>query len=150
MFKCKTTFMNEKINSIGFLMEQALAAMSETLADGLKERGIDLPHSQYCVLYVTLMRGDDYPTQMEIADTLRKDAAAIKRTLDILERKGYVTRKARNGNSNYVIPTQKAIDIKETLKQTSGSLLQMLYGGFSDEKVDIFVEILTRISERKK
>lgn len=142
--------MNEKIRSIGFLMEQALATMSETLAEGLKERGIDLPHSQYCVLYVTLMRGDNYPTQMEVAETLRKDAAAIKRTLDILERKGYVTRRARNGNSNYVVPTQKAIDIKGTLRQTSGSLLQEIYDGFPDEKIDTFVEILTKISEHRK
>lgn len=93
---------NEIINRMGFMMEQALGTMTGALANAFKANGIDLPHSQYTVL--RLLYSSETPmTQINIAEILKKDAAAIKRTVDILERKGLVVREAQNGRTNRVV-----------------------------------------------
>lgn len=42
----------KEINHIGFMLEQALATMSASLAVNLRAEDIDLPHSQYAVMRV--------------------------------------------------------------------------------------------------
>ncbi len=136
---------NEIINRMGFMMEQALATMTGTLADAFKAKGIDLPHSQYIVLRL-LYQSETPLTQIKIADILKKDAAAIKRTVDILERKGLVIREPQNGRTNKVVCTEKAIAIKDTVTETANDTLHRLLGRFSETELKGFLNILCSIS----
>lgn len=132
------------INLIGFEMEQALGSMTETLASALLNEGIDLPHSQYAVLRLIYSR-DEPLTQIKIAETLKKNAAAIKRTVDILERKGLVTREAQSGRSNYVIPTQKALQLKDIITSTANKTLHEIFDKFNDKDLSTFINVLKLI-----
>lgn len=140
---------NEIITHLGFMLEQALGTMTTSLADAFKANGIDLPHSQYAVLRL-LYSSEEQLTQIKIAEILKKDAAAIKRTVDILERKGLVERKAYNGRTNKVICTEKAIVLKEIVTATADDTLHRIFGNLSENELSHFVEILSRISESKK
>lgn len=76
--------------SLGLLLNRAATAMSTLLNESLAKAGIELPHSQFIVLRCLYYKGD--MSQLDIARTLSKDAAAIKRTVDNLEQKGLVER----------------------------------------------------------
>lgn len=139
---------NEIINRMGFMMEQALGTMTGALANAFKANGIDLPHSQYTVL--RLLYSSETPmTQINIAEILKKDAAAIKRTVDILERKGLVVREAQNGRTNRVVCTEKALAMKEIIIKSANDTLHRMLGDFTEIELNGFITILGRIAESK-
>ncbi len=139
---------NEIINRMGFMMEQALGTMTGALANAFKANGIDLPHSQYTVL--RLLYSSETPmTQINIAEILKKDAAAIKRTVDILERKGLVVREAQNGRTNRVVCTEKALAMKEIVIESANDTLHRMLGDFTEIELNGFITMLGRIAESK-
>lgn len=77
--------MGTKQHTLGFLLARASNSMATHLNSLLKKEGIDLPHSQYIVL--KCLYDEDGISQQDLADKIYKDTAAIKRTLDILEKK---------------------------------------------------------------
>ncbi len=89
-------------------------------------------------------------TQIQIAEILKKDAAAIKRTIDILERKGYVNRKAQTGRSNYVVATDKALNLKASIKRIANETLKEIFKDFSDSEVNELFTLLGKIVMHKK
>lgn len=133
---------------MGFMMEQALGTMTGALANAFKANGIDLPHSQYTVL--RLLYSSETPmTQINIAEILKKDAAAIKRTVDILERKGLVVREAQNGWTNRVVCTEKALAMKEIVIESANDTLHRMLGDFTEVELNGFITMLGRIAESK-
>lgn len=133
---------------MGFMMEQALGTMTDALANAFKANGIDLPHSQYTVL--RLLYSSETPmTQINIAEILKKDAAAIKRTVDILERKGLVVREAQNGRTNRVVCTEKALAMKEIVIESANDTLHRMLGDFTEIELNGFITMLGRIAESK-
>lgn len=133
---------------MGFMMEQALGTMTDALANAFKANGIDLPHSQYTVL--RLLYSSETPiTQINIAEILKKDAAAIKRTVDILERKGLVVREAQNGRTNRVVCTEKALAMKEIVIESANDTLHRMLGDFTEIELNGFITMLDRIAESK-
>ena len=140
---------NEIINRLGFMMEQALGTMTGALAGAFKAGGIDLPHSQYAV--IRLLFVTDVPlTQIKIAEILKKDAAARKRTVDILERKGLGRRESHNGRTNNVVCTDKALALKDEVIMIANETLHSIFGDFADAELDTFINTLGRIAEAKK
>lgn len=139
---------DELINRIGFYMEQALGNMTTSLAAAFSAQGINLPHSQYAVLRLLYSRQEPL-TQKAIAETLKKDAAAIKRTIDILERKELVVRTALNGRTNCVVCTAKAIGLKTAIIDIANRTLHDLFHDFTDEELVVFTSTLCRIAKLK-
>lgn len=137
-----------KIHLMGFMMEQALGAMTSKLAEQFQLEGLELPHSQYSVLRA-IYSSDSPLTQIQIAEILKKDAAAIKRTVDILERKGFVIRKAQTGRSNYVVATDKALNLKATITKTANNTLKEIFNDFSDSEVNELFILLDKIASIK-
>lgn len=122
--------------------------MMATLASGFNEVGIDLPHSQYTVIRV-LLNSDKPLTQGEIASILCRDKSAIKRTIDILERKGFVIREARNGNSNFVKLTPKTMDLMPTIIKVPSEKLKELFGDYTEAEIKAFTNMLEGILKKK-
>lgn len=91
--------------SLGFLLARALWTLSTALNTTLKERGIDLPISQYTIM--RFLYEQDGLSQNRIAILLYKDAAAIKRSIDNLEKKGLVERKMVSRCKNNIFLTEK-------------------------------------------
>ena len=74
--------------SLGLLTGIASLALSKALNTALLENNIDLPHSQFVVLRILYFH--DGMSQLDIANMVSKDAAAIKRTVDNLETKDWL------------------------------------------------------------
>lgn len=96
--------MEDKLHSLGFLLNRASVALGKALNNKLQESNIDLPHSQFVVLRCLYYRNG--LSQLEISNLLFKDAAAIKRTIDNLEKKGYVERQQIHSQKNNILITK--------------------------------------------
>jgi DNA-binding MarR family transcriptional regulator len=95
----------DEFYSLGFLLHRASMVLSKSLNTALENSEIDLPHSQFIVL--RCLYHHDAISQLKIATLLSKDAAAIKRTVDNLEKKGLVKRHPVRNLKNSVCITDK-------------------------------------------
>lgn len=114
------------VNSLGFLLDRALWTLSATLSAAFKEKGIDLPHSQYIIM--RFLDEQDGMSQNQLATLLHKDAAAIKRSIDILEKKGLVVRKAVTARKNGVYLTDNAKALMPEVKAIADRILGGTFG----------------------
>lgn len=110
-------------NSLGFQLGKALWALSATLNATLKENGIDLPTSQYIVM--RFLYGQDGISQNRIATLLYKDAAAIKRSIDNLEKKGLVERRAVSRCKNNIYLTEKGRELMPEVIAVANKVFDM-------------------------
>lgn len=97
------------VKSLGFLLARALWALATALNTALKEQGIDLPNSQYIIM--RFLYEQDGISQNRIATLMHKDAAAIKRSIDNLEKKGLVERRAVSRCKNNIFLTEKGREL---------------------------------------
>lgn len=110
-------------NSLGFQLGKALWALSATLNATLKENGIDLPTSQYIVM--RFLYGQDGISQNRIATLLYKDASAIKRSIDNLEKKGLVERKVVSRCKNSIYLTEKGRELMPEVIAVANKVFDM-------------------------
>jgi len=99
----------DKLYSLGFLLNRASVSLAKALNARLNRENIDLPHSQFVVLRSLYYR--DGLSQLDIAKLLSKDAAAIKRTIDNLEEKGFVERRQVRPLKNHIHITGKGKEL---------------------------------------
>lgn len=126
--------------SLGLLMNRASVALATSLNAALSAAGIDLPHSQFIVLRCLFYK--DGLSQLEIAHTLAKDAAAIKRTVDNLEKKGLVERKVIRTLKNSVYITEKGRALMpEVLKIAAETTEQALKGLDAPARTSLFTAL---------
>lgn len=95
----------DEFYSLGLLISRASVSLAKAMNNKLENNGINLPHSQFIVLRCLYFK--DALSQLEIAKLLSKDAAAIKRTIDNLEKKGLVIRNQVRTLKNSVCITEK-------------------------------------------
>lgn len=100
---------NITIKSLGFLLARALWTLATALNTALKEKGIDLPISQYIIM--RFLYEQEGLSQSQIATLLYKDAAAIKRSIDNLEKKRLVERRAASRCKNNIYLTEKGREL---------------------------------------
>lgn len=140
--------MKSKQNTLGFLLSRASNAMSAHLNNLLRNKGIDLPHSQYIVL--KSLYDEDGISQQELAEKIYKDTAAVKRTLDILENKGLVQRIPVSMKKNSIIITQQGKELMPEVMDCLKRSKQFVLSGISKQEYKLFEDILERIYQNIK
>lgn len=135
--------MKEKQQTLGFLLTRASDALATHLNSLLKKQGIDLPHSQYVILKYLYHK--DGISQQELAKEIFKDTAAIKRTLDILEKKGLVERIPITMRKNSVKITDVGKELMPKVIDCLEKSMQTILSGISKDNYKTFIGILERI-----
>lgn len=114
--------MMDEFYSLGLLVSRASASLVKAVNSKLEADGIDLPHSQFIVLRCLYFK--DGLTQLEIAKLLSKDAAAIKRTVDNLEKKGFAVRNKIRTLKNSVCITDKGKAIMPEVLRIANNVIK--------------------------
>ncbi len=135
--------MENRKQTLGFLLARASYAMSTKLNTLLKREGIDLPHSQY-ILLKTLYE-DDGISQQELANRVYKNAAAVKRTLDILENKELVKRVPITLRKNSIVITNKGKKMIPVVLNIISKWETELLEGVESDKYSLFKDFLNTI-----
>lgn len=133
-----------EISYLPYNLERCVCAMSMRLHDNLQAAGIELPHSQYAVLRELYI--EDGVSQAQLARKLRKDTAAIKRTVDNLEKKGLVKREAASGRDYKVTVTGEALALKPTILDIAMETRAEVFKGISGQELDMVYDFITKIT----
>lgn len=129
--------------SLGLLTGMASLALSKALNAALLENNIDLPHSQFVVLRILYFH--DGMSQLDIANMVSKDAAAIKRTVDNLENKGLAVRKQVRTLKNSVCITDKGRELMPQVLKIADKIIEEALNGFSEESKEQLFSMLKMI-----
>ncbi len=135
--------MKKKEKSLGFLLARASNSMSTHLNSLLKKDGIDLPHSQYIIL--KYLYEEDGISQQELADNVFKDTAAVKRSLDILEKKGLVQRIPVTMRKNSIVITEQGKQLMPKVMNCLKKSKESVLTGISEQEYKLLTDILEKI-----
>jgi DNA-binding MarR family transcriptional regulator len=135
--------MKRKQHTLGFLLARASNSMAMYLNSALKREGIDLPHSQFVILKILHLKDD--VSQQELADLAFKDTSAVKRTLDILEKKGLVERIPVTLRKNSIKITNAGRELMPKVMACMEKSKQILLHGISEGEYKLLMDILDRM-----
>lgn len=135
----------DKFISLGLLLDRASVSLATSLNRSLLEANIDLPHSQFVVL--RCLYYNDGISQQKIAELLSKDAAAIKRTIDNLEKKGYVKREVKRPQKNQILISEIGKAIMPKVLQIAEAVTQEALRDIDIEAYHQLSDMLTAIYE---
>ncbi|MCD8237583.1 MAG: hypothetical protein LUD00_13300 [Prevotellaceae bacterium] len=136
---------------VGSLINRALWVLTNSLNSALKEEGIDLQYSQYVVMRALYL--GEGKSQNEIATLLRKDAAAIKRSIDYLETKGFAERRPLSGCKYGVYLTDHGKEMKTKIIAIADEVTKKALSGISDETFQqgmIFLQTIVDSATKEK
>lgn len=131
------------VHTLGYYVDRTFTAMVKYLNYQLKEKGLDIQHSQFTVLMV--VAHNEGINQSKIAKYVDRDRASVSRNLNYLEEKGYIERKFDGGCKNFIYLTEKGKRIIPLLIEISeGDTINTLKG-FSPKKCKEIFKILTQM-----
>lgn len=114
------------------------------------KQGFDLTIDQWLVLKSII----DNPawTQNQIADAVFKDFASVTRIIDLLVKKGYLTREMHSGDRRRfkLDPTSKALENLKAMEPITKSNRELAMRGISQAEAQAVQQCLTRIIENCK
>lgn len=133
-----------KIYSLGLLLSMADNAMAKCLSRRFKKVEIDLPHSQFILLRALYY--NDGMSQLEVANLLSKDAAAIKRTVDYLESKGLIERRQVRPLKNALFLTERGKEVIPAAISVADKLIDEILGEMPTDKREWLMSALKIIT----
>jgi DNA-binding MarR family transcriptional regulator len=140
--------MKSKEYTLGFMLARASHTMATCLNKTLSREGIDLPHSQFVILRILSLK--DNVSQQELADSAFKDTAAIKRTLDILEKKGLIERIPVTARKNSIRVTKAGQELMPKVMDCLEKAKKLYLQGISDAEYNMLIDILERLYQNIK
>ena len=135
--------MKNEEHTLGFLIGRASHTMITYLNKILRKEGIDLPHSQYILLKVLYFK--DNVSQKELADMVYKDTSAIKRTLDILEKKKLIERVPVTLRKNNIVILKAGRELIPEVFACMDRHKEPMLAGISNDEYELFTDVLERI-----
>lgn len=137
-------------NLIGYNIGKASHMMINAFHRSLQQLGLDITLHQLGMLHFVRCHGES--NQQELAEVMNKDKSAILRSVDILERKGYVTRAAdtHDRRKNIITVTPKAVEIIETVKPHFLTHVQEMTKDISDSEIQLCIHVMRKIQENAR
>lgn len=134
---------SKRNNSIGYLLAIAQKKTMAALADRLSPLGVT--PAQWQVLVV--LWEQDGIVQRDIAERMVIEQATLTRTLDRMERDGFVMRHRdeQDRRKIRVYVTEKGFGLINTLVPEAMKILTTITNGFSENEINIFRSFLRRL-----
>ncbi|MGY5612490.1 MarR family winged helix-turn-helix transcriptional regulator [Vibrio brasiliensis] len=120
------------LQSMGYLTGLASRLFNRQLAIRFKQAGIDMTAEQWGVIVVLINSGP--LTQSQICELLYLEKSSISRSVDGLEKRGWIERKPspHDSRSKLVLLTEKSLGIVEKCSEIAASVLQEAQQGVSE------------------
>lgn len=108
-------------------------------------------HTQHRTL-MHLARHEHIPSQRELADELGVSPAAVATTLKRLEKDGYISRTATQGDNrcNEIRITQAGRAVIEESRAIFDTVDQLMFEGLTEEELSTLSSLLSRMRENLK
>lgn len=129
--------------SLGQLLNIADRLFTKRLNEEIQHTG--LTASRWAAVSCLIFQGE--LTQAEICERLSIEASSISKTLDLMEKKGWIKRTVaeHDKREKLITLTDKAKKHLPTWSQTVIGIQKQAYEGISTEEVEIFDSVLNKI-----
>ena len=106
---------------------------------------LDITSEQFGIIFILYYRDGLY--QSQVAKLLKKDRPNITRMVDILEKKGYITRKKDNENKRIIklFITEAGKKTAQRLEPLREEFYKNMVDGFSDDDIRVLYNLLEKI-----
>ncbi len=113
------------------------------LAKELKKAGIEPFPPEYFIM----IHYHPAITQEQLSSFLHMDKGAVAKTLNKMERSGYVKKKkdSKDQRKNHLFLTQKGHEVLPLLLQAKNNLENLIFSAISSEEEVVFEEMLSQI-----
>ncbi|WP_419768383.1 MarR family winged helix-turn-helix transcriptional regulator [Arcobacter sp.] len=130
-------------NSLGFVLNRTALAMKTGFNKQIKE--FDISPEQWSLIFRIVENNG--LTQKELASSTYKDQANITRSLDRLEKKGFLTRLVNSKDRRIIniFSTSKAKELVEIIVPISKQYNQLLSAGLSQEEYESLIGLLNKV-----
>ncbi len=108
---------------------------------------LGIHHGQHRMLMQLARRQEDIPSQKELAEIMGVSPAAVTATLKKLEREGYISRSATNGDNrkNEIRITEKGLSKVVEGRAVFETTDKETFAGFTPEEMTLFISFLERL-----
>ena len=132
-------------NSLGFLTITTNRLMSAHFRKQLVEAGIDLTAEQWGVLIHIWNKGSI--AQDELAQILCVDKSSLSRVLDVMERRGLVSRlrDPNDARRRILATTAQADALRSICLTTAAKALGSMLAGVSGKELDTCLKVLSQV-----
>lgn len=133
----------------GMLMLSYRTLMNH-LSKTFNEQGFTLTPEQYSVLICLFQNGD--AQQNSIAKMLNRDQTSVSRMINVMVRSGLLIREghATDKRANIIRPTQKALEMRQVLFDSSKAAISEVFESFSESEIEVLMRMLERIINWKE
>ena len=111
----------------------------------LRLEHLPLNHAQFAILQNLFIK--DGQSQSDIARRVGKDRAAVSRSLNTLEKNGFIIRKAVSGSKNGIFLTEKASDNHQKIIEAINMAVSKARKGMTEEEYETGINFLKNIYE---
>lgn len=142
--------MNERdkkyeISRLGYYLNRAFSGIVDAFDKALTNASLPLNHAQFLILKTLSRNPKGMMSQREIASQLRKDPAAISRTLKHIEENGLIERKQVNGCKYGVILTDKYFSLQPRIEKVIEEVTTSYCKGLAKEEIQQGLNFLVKI-----
>ncbi len=134
--------------SMGHLLAVSHWKLHQMLIKRFRESGLDVTPDQWKVMVILLNRGPIY--QSQIALSIIKDRAGVKRLIDQLEKKAMVVRRAseRDARTHWVELTPRGKEVVEKLNRLAKENLAEAFGSYDPSEIETTKKVLNSFIEQ--
>jgi DNA-binding MarR family transcriptional regulator len=147
LFKTTMKVFNQYIRkkSLGHLSSRIHILIKNKLQTNLDDANINLKVELFPI--VNRLFEEDQVPQQTIADWFSCDRHRMSRTLDELEKEGFIARKAdpNSRRTNLICLTEYAKANKQNIQNAVLKVFSVAYAGFEDEEINKTIESLEKI-----
>jgi DNA-binding MarR family transcriptional regulator len=135
----------ELAHSIGYQINRTALRLKTELLKQFMEQGFDVTTEQWQVL--NHLWKEDGLSQKQISQKSFKDYGNISRILDVLQRKGFVTRSVDQKDQRYyrIHLTDEGLALQQPMTSIAIGILDFAKRGISEEEIDLLIRLLNRI-----
>lgn len=137
-------------NLIGYNIGKASHLMINAFHRSLQQLGLDITLHQVGMIHFIKCHGES--NQQELAEVMDKDKSAILRSIDVLERKGYVKRAAdtTDRRKNLITVTSKADEILALVKPHFLKHMELMTKDISEKEIENCINVMRKLQENAK
>ena len=129
--------------SLGFVLNKTALLSKSRFSERIKRFGIS--PEQWSLIFRVVERAG--LTQKELSDSTYKDQANITRSIERLEKKGFVRKVQgeRDRRAFHLYPTEKALSLVEAIVPISTTFNRHLTQGFTEQEREMLLQLLHKI-----
>lgn len=128
---------------LGVWLDFAFNSLVAELNRSLRSVGLSLNHAQFAILQNLFLK--DGQSQSDLSRLVRKDRAAVSRSLNTLEENGFIIRKAASGSKNGVFLTENAIRNRNKITEAINMAIREARRGMTEEEYESGINFLKKI-----